>query len=193
MPRHRSDIPPTSSSTRFCRTRAYDMLLRGRRQELHARVATVLEQKFADLVERQPEILAHHLTAAGETERAVNQWLKAGRHAAARLAHVEATSHFERGLASVGGIAGRSSSGRTGDRAAIGPRLIAVHRRKASCRLTPATFTRARASWPSSGATRTSCSWRSTAFGNRPQAAGKILDCRRLSNRLQQLTADDHE
>ena len=69
---------------------AYGTLLRGRRQELHARVAAVLEQHFADLVERQPELLAHHLTAAGDTERAVDQWLKAGQHAAARSAHLEA-------------------------------------------------------------------------------------------------------
>jgi hypothetical protein len=34
------------------------MLLRGKRHELHGRVATVLEQKFPDLVERQPESLA---------------------------------------------------------------------------------------------------------------------------------------
>src|SRR5262249_2403543 len=33
---------------------AYGILLRARRQELHARVAAVLEQHFADLVERQP-------------------------------------------------------------------------------------------------------------------------------------------
>src|SRR5216684_3102750 len=46
---------------------AYGTLLRARRQELHARVAAVLEQDFADLVERQPELLAHHLTAAGDT------------------------------------------------------------------------------------------------------------------------------
>jgi len=58
---------------------AYGTLLRGRRQELHARVAAVLERHFADLVERQPELLAHHLTAAADTERAVDQWLKAGR------------------------------------------------------------------------------------------------------------------
>src|SRR5271166_770174 len=77
---------------------AYSTLLRGRRQELHARVAAALEQHFADLVERQPELLAHHLTAAGDTERAVEQWLKAGRHAAARLAYLEAIGHFERGL-----------------------------------------------------------------------------------------------
>jgi len=52
---------------------AYGTLLRVRRQELHARVAAMLEAHFSDLVERQPELLAHHLTAAGETERAVDQ------------------------------------------------------------------------------------------------------------------------
>jgi len=30
------------------------------------------------LVERQPELLAHHLTAAGDIDRVVTQWLKAG-------------------------------------------------------------------------------------------------------------------
>jgi class 3 adenylate cyclase/predicted ATPase len=77
---------------------AYSTLLRGRRQELHARVAAALEEHFADLVERQPELLAHHLSAAGNTGRAVDQWLKAGRHAAGQLAYLEAIAHFERGL-----------------------------------------------------------------------------------------------
>ena len=80
---------------------AYATLLRARRQSLHARVAAVLDKDFADLVERQPELLAHHLTAAGDIERAVDQWLKAGRYAAARLAHFEAIRHFERGLATL--------------------------------------------------------------------------------------------
>jgi predicted ATPase len=77
---------------------AYSTLLRARRQELHGRVAAALEEHFADLVERQPELLAHHLTAAGNTERAVEQWLKAGRHAAARFTYLEAIAHLERGL-----------------------------------------------------------------------------------------------
>src|SRR5262249_35059225 len=77
---------------------AYSTLLRGRRQELHARVAAALERHFADLVERQPELLAHHLMAAGDAERAVDQWLKAGQHAAARLAYLEAIARLERGL-----------------------------------------------------------------------------------------------
>jgi predicted ATPase len=83
---------------------AYSTLLRARRQELHTRVAAVLEQHFADLVGRQPELLAHHLTAAGDTERAVDQWLKAGQHAAAGSAHLEAIGHFDRGLAALAAL-----------------------------------------------------------------------------------------
>jgi predicted ATPase len=94
-------VPPHSSylfKHALVQDAAYSTLLRGRRQELHARVAAALEQHFSDLVERQPELLAHHLTAAGDTERAVDQWLKAGQHAAARLAYLEAIAHLERGL-----------------------------------------------------------------------------------------------
>jgi len=59
----------------------------------------VLEQQFVDLAERQPELLAHHLTAAGDIKRAVDQWLKAGQYAAARSAHLEAIGHLDHGLA----------------------------------------------------------------------------------------------
>jgi len=83
---------------------AYGTLLRSRRQELHARVAAALEQHFGDVVERQPELLAHHLTAAGEGARAADQWLKAGRYAAARSAHLEAIGHFGRGLAAASSL-----------------------------------------------------------------------------------------
>ena len=77
---------------------AYGTLLRGRRQELHARVAAVLERDFADLVERQPELLAHHLTAAGEVQKSVVCWSKAGRRAMARSAMVEAAAQLQKGL-----------------------------------------------------------------------------------------------
>jgi len=77
---------------------AYSTLLRGRRQELHARVAAALKTYFTDLVERQPELLAHHLTAAGDTERAIQQWLKAGQRAIRRSANTEGIAHFTRGI-----------------------------------------------------------------------------------------------
>jgi hypothetical protein len=95
-------VPPQSSylfKHALVQDAAYGTLLRDRRQEMHARVASVLQQTFSDLVERQPELLAHHLAGAGQAERAVAQWLKAGQRAAARSAHSEAIGHFERGLA----------------------------------------------------------------------------------------------
>jgi class 3 adenylate cyclase/predicted ATPase len=95
-------VPPQSSylfKHALVQDAAYGTLLRERRQEVHARVASVLQQTFPDLVERQPELLAHHLAGAGQAERAVAQWLKAGQCAAARSAHSEAIGHFGRGLA----------------------------------------------------------------------------------------------
>ena len=170
---------------------AYGMLLRGRRQELHARVATVLEQKFFDLVERQPGLLAHHLTAAGETERAVNQWLKAGRHAAARLAHVEATSHFERGLATLAALP--EDQVRDGLeielQLARGLSLFTAQGFKATD--AGNVYARARQLAERRGDLHQLFMavyglWQSAA------GSGKILDCRKLSSRLQQLTADGH-
>ena len=40
---------------------AYSTLLHEHRRTLHTRIADVLEMRFADVVERQPEILARHL------------------------------------------------------------------------------------------------------------------------------------
>ena len=81
---------------------AYGTLLRGRRQELHSRAASVLERLFADVAERQPDLLAHHRTGAGETGQAVAQWLKAGQRSAARSAHAEAIAYIGQGLALLG-------------------------------------------------------------------------------------------
>jgi predicted ATPase len=41
---------------------AYQSLLRRTRQQLHQQVAQVLETRFPDTVETQPELLAHHYT-----------------------------------------------------------------------------------------------------------------------------------
>jgi predicted ATPase len=169
---------------------AYGTLLRGRRQELHARVAAVLEEHFDDLVERQPELLAHHLTAAANSERAVDQWLKAGQHATARSAHLEAIRHFEHGLATLAGLA----EGPARDRREIelqlarGPSLFTV----GGFTSTEAAqaYTRARELAQRQGDPRqlfmaVNGLWQSA------NGAGQILDCRRLSGLLQQLTADN--
>jgi class 3 adenylate cyclase/tetratricopeptide (TPR) repeat protein len=80
---------------------AYGTLLRSRRQQLHARIAATLEDRFPEIVTAQPALLAHHCTAAGLTEQAVAYWLAAGRHALARSAAAEAAALLRRGLALV--------------------------------------------------------------------------------------------
>ena len=167
---------------------AYGTLLRGRRQELHARVTAVLERDFVDFVERQPELLAHHLTAAGETERAVDQWLKAGRHAAERVAHLEAIRHFDRGLATLGTL----PEGPTRDvreiELLLASGLAHFTAKGFSAAEAAQAYTRARELAERRGDVRQLFTavyglWQSA------NGAGHIRDCRRLSNRLQQLAA----
>jgi tetratricopeptide (TPR) repeat protein len=77
---------------------AYSSLLRGRRQQLHARIAMELENHFSDLVEQQPEILAEHCAQAGLTEKAARLWRRAGHNTAKRAAHREASALFQKAL-----------------------------------------------------------------------------------------------
>jgi adenylate cyclase len=77
---------------------AYHSLLRSTRQQYHHQIAEVLVARFADLVETQPEVLAHHYTEAGRIEQALPCWQRAGERAAARSAHREAVTHCTRGL-----------------------------------------------------------------------------------------------
>ena len=44
---------------------AYQSLLRSTRQQYHQRTAQVLAERFPDLAETQPELLAQHYTEAG--------------------------------------------------------------------------------------------------------------------------------
>jgi class 3 adenylate cyclase/predicted ATPase len=78
------------------RDAAYQSLLKNRRQQLHARVAEVLETLASEAVE--PELIAYHYAEAGRTEQAVDYWLKAGQRAMQRSAHIEAERHLRKGL-----------------------------------------------------------------------------------------------
>jgi class 3 adenylate cyclase len=78
---------------------AYSTLLRSRRQQLHGRIAAILEGHFSEIVETQPEVLARHCAEAGLVEKAVGYWLKAGQRANARSAMTEAEAQLRKGLA----------------------------------------------------------------------------------------------
>lgn len=77
---------------------AYESLLRSRRRELHVQIAEVLEKRFPQTARDAPELVAHHWTEAGITDRAVACWLAAGQRAGARSEYREAIGHLRRGL-----------------------------------------------------------------------------------------------
>src|SRR3989442_12075511 len=77
---------------------AYASLLRSTRQQVHQQVARLLEARFPEILETQPELVAHHYTAAGCTEQAVHYWQRAGQQASDRSAHLEAVNHCTTGI-----------------------------------------------------------------------------------------------
>jgi predicted ATPase len=108
---------------------AYGTLLRARRQELHARIAAMLEERFPDRVLREPEALARHFSEANRPDRALRYWLDAGRRAAERSANLEAIAHLTRALATVELLPENTERNEQEltVQTAIGTPLIAVH------------------------------------------------------------------
>jgi predicted ATPase len=77
---------------------AYQSLLKSKRRQLHQRVAQVLEERFPETKETQPEVLAHHYTEAGLVGQALPYWQQAAQTAVQRSAHVEAIRHLTKVL-----------------------------------------------------------------------------------------------
>jgi predicted ATPase/class 3 adenylate cyclase len=77
---------------------AYQSLLKSTRQQSHKQIAQVLQARFPEVVETQPELLAHHCAEAGLTEQALPYWQRAGQRAIERSANVEAAHHLTKGL-----------------------------------------------------------------------------------------------
>src|SRR5262249_43025427 len=108
---------------------AYGTLLRSRRQELHSRIATTLEEQFAEIAEMQPELLAKHYAEAGLDNKALEYWRTAGEQAVRRASNREAIGHFRQAL--VLNEKQAPSVGRSLTELAIltqlGPALMSVH------------------------------------------------------------------
>jgi predicted ATPase len=78
---------------------AYEALLKSRRKGLHRRVAQVISERLTALREAHPELLARHWTEAGESERAIVEWERAGAAAEARNAYREASENYQQASA----------------------------------------------------------------------------------------------
>ncbi len=105
----RQGVPPQASylfKHALVQDAAYGTLLREPRRALHARIAETLEHQFAEIAERQPELLARHCTEAGLIEKAAGLWGKAGVRSLARSALVEAAVQLTRALAQIATLPG---------------------------------------------------------------------------------------
>jgi hypothetical protein len=126
----RGEVPQANYTFKhvLVRDAAYSGLLKSRRAQLHAAIASAFEQRFPEIIQAEPETLAHHLMEAGLNEKAAGYWLQAGKNAAMRSANLEAIAHLQRGAEAVG----RLLEGSQRDRRdldfqfALGPCLIAT-------------------------------------------------------------------
>ena len=103
----RRGTPPDATYTfkhALVQDAAYASLLKSRRQQLHARIGQILEERSAAGVETLPEVIAHHYTEAGLAERAVRYWWQAAQVAIQRSATLEAIAHLEAGLKLFGSL-----------------------------------------------------------------------------------------
>jgi predicted ATPase/class 3 adenylate cyclase len=101
----RRGVPPEATYSfkhALVQDAAYQSLLKSKRQQVHTRIAHVLEERFAETAATQPELLAYHLAEARQIERAIDYWLKAGERAAERSANLEAIRHLTHGLEALG-------------------------------------------------------------------------------------------
>ncbi|HEY2033554.1 MAG TPA: hypothetical protein VGH02_07670, partial [Rhizomicrobium sp.] len=128
---YRADISPT---VRFAfkhvllRDAIYDSLLRSKRQQIHADIASILENDFPALAENQPEVLAYHYQEAGNHQQAIRCWFESGQRALTNSANVEAIANFRKALQLLKALpeSPERTSREIGIQLALGIPLIAV-------------------------------------------------------------------
>ena len=77
---------------------AYKTLLRSRRREYHGKVAEILLRDGTGDEVDDPELVAWHLSMAKLLLQSTEYWLRAGRRAGQKSAHLEAIANLEKGL-----------------------------------------------------------------------------------------------
>jgi class 3 adenylate cyclase/tetratricopeptide (TPR) repeat protein len=91
---------------------AYQSLLLSRRRQYHKQIAETLNRHFPSLAAAQPELIAHHYTAADMLGPALGYWLDAAARALERFANLEAIAHAQRGIELASTIAGNGEAAR---------------------------------------------------------------------------------
>jgi tetratricopeptide (TPR) repeat protein len=83
---------------------AYQSLLRGRRTELHGRIAEALLGRFHARIADEPQTVAHHLEQAGRASAAIDYYGRAAELANNKGANKEARRYMERALRLIEGL-----------------------------------------------------------------------------------------
>jgi len=125
-----SGVPPQSHYVfkhALIQEAAYDTLLKSVRQRHHQRIAQCYVDRFADVAQSRPELVAHHYSRAMMPAAAVPFWQKAGELAVARSGYEEAIAHLSEALEQIRLVPDSPSRAVTelGLRVTIGPALIA--------------------------------------------------------------------
>ena len=73
-----------------------------------------MREEFPDVVDAEPELIAHHFTQAGLTELAIEYWGKAGDLALRRSAFKEAIAHLGKAIEMTEALQGAGETDKTG-------------------------------------------------------------------------------
>ena len=123
---------------------AYGTLLREPRRALHARIAETLESQFAEIAERQPELLARHFTEAVLIEKAAALWGKAGQRSLARSALIEGVAQLGRAMGQIATLPTSPALRREQIKLQVALANALMHTKGYAAPETTATFDRAR-------------------------------------------------
>jgi class 3 adenylate cyclase/tetratricopeptide (TPR) repeat protein len=77
---------------------AYQTLLRAKRKHYHREIANAYLRDAPQIVETQPEVIAHHFEMAGLPQDSAEYWFLAGKRSREQSAYLEATAHFRKAL-----------------------------------------------------------------------------------------------
>ena len=106
---------------------AYESLLSETQRRLHGQIADVLAKRFPEATQAGSEVLARHLSAAGKTQEAIEQWAAAGTDSTRHFANKEAIAHFTKALDLLATLPNSTDRARQElrIRATLGPAILA--------------------------------------------------------------------
>ena len=128
---HQRGIPPRSHYVfkhALIQEAAYDTLLKSTRLQYHRRAAEAYVNRFPEVAQSRPELVAHHYSRAQAPAQAIDYWQRAGEVAVSRSGYNEAIGHLGVALEQLA-LLPESPQRMTTElalRVKIGPALVAI-------------------------------------------------------------------